>query len=104
MLTYYGVDMDTTTATKTTTMTAKYRGTCSCGCGQGIIPGMQIAWSKTAGASLIGHAGSRTPAPAAKAPARRFRMGSGRGSAVRVAGYSSYCTDNASCRCYDCAS
>jgi hypothetical protein len=46
----------------------------------------------------------------AAAPARtlaqrsRYRMGSGRGSAAQVAGYSGYCTDRPSCRCYDCAS
>lgn len=34
----------------------------------------------------------------------RGRMGPGHGSAPQVRGYSSYCTDNASCRCYDCAS
>lgn len=32
------------------------------------------------------------------------RMGSGHGSAANVAGYSSYCTDNEDCCCYDCAS
>ncbi|KKM05264.1 hypothetical protein LCGC14_1755860 [marine sediment metagenome] len=32
------------------------------------------------------------------------RMGSGRGQAAKMPGYSSYCTDNDYCRCYDCAS
>ncbi len=32
------------------------------------------------------------------------RYGSGHGSAALVPGYSKYCTDNASCGCYDCAS
>lgn len=36
-------------------------------------------------------------------PARRERMGSGHGRTVSIASYSDYCTDNASCRCYDCA-
>jgi hypothetical protein len=35
------------------------------------------------------------------APSRRA---SGAGSATRMPGYSSYCTDTPSCRCYDCAS
>jgi len=35
---------------------------------------------------------------------RRQRMGAGHGAAPSVAGYSSYCTGNDSCRCYDCAS
>ena len=32
------------------------------------------------------------------------RMGSGHGTAAPVRGYAGYCTDNDSCRCYDCAS
>lgn len=39
-----------------------------------------------------------------KAWGARRGMGSGHGSAPKVAGYSSYCTDNDNCRCYDCAS
>jgi len=31
-------------------------------------------------------------------------MGRGHGRAAHVAGYASYCTDNESCGCYDCAS
>lgn len=41
-------------------------------------------------------------APQSAAPSRRW--GSGHGQAASVRGYSSYCTDNESCRCYDCAS
>jgi hypothetical protein len=37
-------------------------------------------------------------------PRRRQRMGPGHGQAASVAGYSSYCTDNEFCRCFDCAS
>lgn len=35
---------------------------------------------------------------------QRRGWGSGHGSAAPVAGYSRYCTDNETCRCYDCAS
>lgn len=34
---------------------------------------------------------------------RRQRMGSGHGIASPVRGYSSYCTDNDSCMCFDCS-
>lgn len=37
-------------------------------------------------------------------PRRSYRMGSGHGRAAQVTGYSSYCTDNEYCGCYDCAS
>lgn len=39
-----------------------------------------------------------------RAGARRMPLGRGHGQAARVAGYSRYCTANAMCRCYDCAS
>ena len=33
---------------------------------------------------------------------QRSRMGSGHGAAASVRGYSSYCTDNEDCGCFDC--
>lgn len=73
----------------------------------------QSAWWIGDNAVALDLAAKAATAPAAppSEPARSFarrssgrRFGSGHGSAAPVAGYSSYCTDNASCRCYDCAS
>jgi hypothetical protein len=76
------------------TITARYASTCPI-CSARIVPGTQVEWRKGSPARHV----SCTSAPVA-----RRRMGSGRGHAAPVAGYSSYCTDNDSCRCYDCAS
>lgn len=98
------------------TITAKYAATCPC-CKSSIRPGDKIEWSKGSPAK---HATCPAPAPApARATATTYGqrigaqraawgarrgMGAGHGSAGSVPGYSRYCTDNDSCRCYDCAS
>jgi hypothetical protein len=94
------------------TITAKYAGTCP-SCRKPIAPGQKVEWAKGSQARHVScAAGGVAPiAPVSMArpasrPAyvRRPGFGPGHGSAARVAGYSSYCTDNANCRCYDCAS
>jgi hypothetical protein len=95
------------------TITAKYAGTCPV-CRQSITPGAKVEWTKGSQARHVACAqGVSAPARAPLSNARiaterkswgaRRGMGSGHGAAVRMPGYSSYCTDNASCRCYDCA-
>jgi hypothetical protein len=110
------------------TLSAKYPGTCT-KCSQPIVPGQKIEWAKGSRPTHTVCGG----APAAKAPAKaanpgvcacgrpiqgsyrtcyrcspaarsRLPLGSGAGSAASVPGYSAYCTDNATCRCFDCAS
>lgn len=102
------------------TITAKYAATCPC-CRAAITPGQQVEWTK--GTPAKHTACASNGAAVAAAPARtaataygqrvgasraawgaRRGMGAGHGAAGSVPGYSSYCTDNASCRCYDCAS
>ena len=82
------------------TITARYASTCPC-CRAPIAVGSKVEWRKGSPARHVTCAGTSAAAP--RAPSRG-RMGSGHGSAAVVAGYSSYCTDNGSCRCYDCAS
>lgn len=96
-------------------ITAKYASTCPT-CKSAINVGDKVEWTKGAKAQHVSCVGSTT-APSSpvrsygqrveqsrRAWGRARGMGAGHGSAPRVAGYSSYCTDNASCRCYDCAS
>lgn len=84
------------------TITAKYPGTCPC-CARAIAAGDRVEWSKGQKARHVS-CSAATPAQPGRARRGRLPMGSGRGQAVRMPGYSSYCTDNASCGCYDCAS
>lgn len=88
------------------TITAKYAGICPA-CRGTINPGQKVEWAKGSQARHVA-CGAVAPvsAPAvARRPVSSYRrMGAGHGSAARVAGYSSYCTANDSCRCYDCAS
>ena len=83
------------------TITAKYASICPC-CNVRITPGAKVEWSK---GSPARHATCATTRPQSSVVGRypRERMGAGHGSAVRMPGYSSYCTANSSCRCYDCA-
>ncbi len=54
-------------------------------------------------AHVYGYLEARTAvASTSSRPSRRY--GYGHGTAAAVPGYSSYCTDNAYCGCYDCAS
>lgn len=94
------------------TIIAKYAATCPT-CSRPIAPGHKIEWAKGTQAR---HAACAAAAPSIKAPrtygqrieasraqtAARRGWGSGHGQAGRMPGYSSYCTDSASCRCYDC--
>lgn len=79
---------------------AKFASVCPC-CSARIVVGSQVEWTRGSKATHAACAGK--PSVVAAAP-RRVRMGSGHGTAAPVRGYSSYCTDNDSCRCYDCAS
>lgn len=89
------------------TITAKYAGICPA-CRQTIAPGAKVEWTKGSQARHVTCAGASAPASPATSSRARWGaargMGSGHGAAAPVAGYSRYCTDNASCRCYDCAS
>lgn len=101
------------------TITAKFAAACSC-CSVPIRPGDSIEWSRGTparhAACKPGAAPTAQPATAARKStygtiaAQRARwgaqrgMGAGHGRSAAVPGFSSYCTDNASCRCYDCAS
>lgn len=87
------------------TITAKFATICPC-CNTRIEAGSKVEWTK---GSKARHVACASKAGAASAPSAaprltRERMGSGHGQAARMPGYSSYCTNNASCRCYDCAS
>ena len=95
------------------TITAKFSTICPC-CNTRITAGSKVEWTKGSPARHVACAGS---APAAKpttysgriessrrAWGARRGMGSGHGAAVKMPGYSSYCTDSPTCRCYDCAS
>ncbi len=97
------------------TITAKYAAICPV-CNGPINPGSQIEWSKgTKARHTACSSSSSSPAVAPRTygqrieaqrstTARRRGWGAGAGGAARVPGYSSFCTDNASCRCFDCAS
>lgn len=86
-------------------ITAKFASVCPC-CSLRINVGSKVEWSKGEKARHVTCAGK----PVASAPSvarssyRRAPMGRGHGYAASVPGYSSYCTANASCGCYDCAS
>lgn len=92
-------------------ITAKFASVCPT-CSGRIDVGMKVEWSKGSRAAHAACAGStpnsapisygqRIEANRAAWGARRG-MGSGHGAATKMPGYSSYCTDNAACRCYDC--
>jgi hypothetical protein len=95
------------------TITAKFASVCPC-CNVRIAVGTKVEWSKGNKARHVACAASgATVNPAATVSSiqasrrnwgRARGMGSGHGQASRMPGYSSYCTDNESCRCYDCAS
>lgn len=103
----------TTTRSHPVIITAKYAAFCAC-CNSAIVAGSKIEWSK--GAKPVHAACAGLPATtAARVVSRpgyqgRFtRRGPGAVSAAAVPGYStsvpgysSYCTDRAGCRCYDC--
>ena len=76
-------------------ITAKFSTTCPC-CNVRISAGTEVEWAKGSPARHV--------ACASKPATRRQPMGSGHGQAGNVRGYSSYCTDNQDCGCYDCAS
>lgn len=85
-------------------ITAKFASVCPC-CSIRIVAGSKVEWSKGSPARHVACAGK--PAVAAPATARRSygsRYATGAGSAASVPGYSSWCTNRASCGCYDCAS
>ena len=84
------------------TITAKYASKCSV-CGSWIQVGTPCDWAKGSPA-VHPLCAPRRQAVAASPARRREPMGSGHGQAAAVRGYSSYCTANASCGCYDCAS
>jgi hypothetical protein len=83
-------------------ITAKFASVCPC-CSVRITVGSKVEWSRGAKAVHVACAGK----PAVASTSRRsYRepLGAGHGrSDCGVPGYSSYCTDNSSCRCYDCA-
>jgi hypothetical protein len=83
-------------------ITAKFSTTCPC-CNVRIFAGTEVEWAKGSPARHVACAPKPATA-AAKPTARRQPMGSGHGQAGAVRGYSSYCTDNENCGCYDCAS
>jgi hypothetical protein len=61
----------------------------------------RVLWTGD-GVSICATASIDRPAHQASRPSRRY--GPSHGNAAQVAGYSSYCTDNEYCRCFDCAS
>jgi hypothetical protein len=80
---------------------AKFASVCPC-CGMRLSVGDKVEWSKGEKAR---HVSCSAPVIAqTSVSARRTPMGSGHGRAATVKGYSSYCTANPSCGCYDCAS
>ena len=82
-------------------ITAKYASVCP-SCEKKIKIGSRVKWERGEKAT---HAGcERIVVASGPSPvATREPMGAGHGRAANVAGYASYCTDNASCSCYDCA-
>jgi hypothetical protein len=82
-------------------ITAKFASVCPC-CGMRVEVGSSVEWSKGEKARHVKC--SPTSAPTSAPVSRRTPMGAGHGRAAPVKGYSSYCTDNSSCGCYDCAS
>lgn len=92
-------------------ITAKFSSICPA-CSNHIAVGEKVEWSKGRKAAHVACAGSTTPAAPKTYGARveasrrmwgaRRGMGSGHGTATKMPGYSGYCTDNESCRCYDC--
>lgn len=83
-------------------ITAKFASVCPC-CSSRIAVGEKVEWERGSKARHVACAGK----PAVASVTRRtYRqpLGRGHGYAARVPGYSSYCTANSSCGCYDCAS
>jgi hypothetical protein len=85
-------------------ITSKYAGKCK-GCGGAIAVGEQIEWARDTGARHTRCESNRRSWESNRRSWGAARgMGAGHGSAAPVRGYSSYCTDNSDCGCYDCAS
>ncbi len=84
-------------------ITAKYASECPA-CHVRIAVGSQVEWSRGSAARHVTCGPVTAVAKAAHRGAFRSTRRSGAGQAARVPGYSSYCTDRPSCRCYDCAS
>lgn len=87
-------------------ITAKFASVCPV-CSARISVGAKVEWSKGEKARHTACAAGPAASVVASRPAQRtYRqpMGRGHGYAASVPGYSSYCTANASCRCFDCAS
>jgi len=65
--------------------------------------GWRVPADKAAQAqALVAGAPKSAPRAASASSYRRAPMGSGHGYATSMRGYSSYCTDNEDCGCYDC--
>lgn len=87
-------------------ITAKFASVCPC-CNARIAVGSKVEWSKGSKACHVACAGKPAVASTARSSSRgsyRQPLGRGHGTAASVPGYSSYCTANSSCGCYDCAS
>lgn len=83
-------------------ITAKFASTCPC-CNVRIAVGSSVEWVKGSPARHVACANTPIAATTTSRQARR-PYGSGHGSAAKVRGYASYCTDNEFCGCFDCAS